>query len=29
MCKGAIVAFDEINNPWWPSETQALLEMFD
>ncbi len=29
MCKGAIVAFDEIINPLWPSETQALLEMFD
>jgi len=29
MCKGAIVAFDEINNPWWPGETQALLEIFD
>ena len=26
MSKGAILAFDEINNPWWPGETQALLE---
>lgn len=25
MGKGAILAFDEINNPWWPGETQALL----
>lgn len=29
MPKGAIVAFDEINNPWWPGETQALLEELD
>ncbi|NTU31064.1 class I SAM-dependent methyltransferase [Brevibacillus sp. HB1.1] len=29
MPKGAILAFDEINNPWWPGETQALLEMLD
>lgn len=26
MSKGAILAFDEINNPWWPGETRALLE---
>ncbi|GAB5380741.1 MAG: hypothetical protein Alis3KO_21280 [Aliiglaciecola sp.] len=26
MPKGAILAFDEINNPWWPGETRALLE---
>ncbi|KUO70137.1 MAG: dTDP-6-deoxy-L-hexose 3-O-methyltransferase [Desulfosporosinus sp. BRH_c37] len=26
MSKGSILAFDEINNPWWPGETQALLE---
>lgn len=26
MPKGSIIAFDEINNPWWPGETQALLE---
>jgi hypothetical protein len=26
MSKGAILAFDEINNPWWPGETKALLE---
>jgi hypothetical protein len=25
MCKGSILAFDEINNPWWPGETVALL----
>ncbi len=29
MCKGSIIAFDEINNPWWPGETQALLETLD
>lgn len=29
MCKGSILAFDEINNPWWPGETQALLEHLD
>ncbi len=26
MPKGAVLAFDEINNPWWPGETIALLE---
>jgi len=26
MPKGAVVAFDEINNSDWPGETQALLE---
>ena len=26
MCKGYLLAFDEINNPWWPGETKALLE---
>lgn len=26
MPKGSILAFDEINNPWWPGETLALLE---
>lgn len=25
MCKGSVLAFDEINNPWWPGETTALL----
>lgn len=29
MAKGAILAFDELNNPWWPGETQALLECLD
>ncbi|MGG3020337.1 TylF/MycF/NovP-related O-methyltransferase [Brevibacillus parabrevis] len=29
MPKGAILAFDEIHNPWWPGETQALLETLD
>ena len=27
--KGGIIAFDELNNPWWPGETLALLEQFD
>ena len=26
MPKGAIVAFDELDNPIWPGETSALLE---
>jgi hypothetical protein len=26
MPKGAIIAFDEVNNPSWPGETKALLE---
>jgi hypothetical protein len=26
MCKGSILAFDEIDNPWWPGETTALLD---
>lgn len=26
MPKGAILAFDEVNNPHWPGETKALLE---
>jgi hypothetical protein len=26
MCRGAVLAFDEVNNPMWPGETQALLE---
>lgn len=29
MGKGSILAFDEINNPWWPGETQAMLESLD
>lgn len=29
MPKGSIVAFDELNNPWWPGETLAALEMLD
>tara|TARA_E500000178_G_scaffold349197_1_gene405712 strand:+ start:2945 stop:3625 length:681 start_codon:yes stop_codon:yes gene_type:complete len=28
MPKGSIVAFDEVNNPHWPGETQALLKSF-
>ena len=26
MPKGAIIAFDELDNPIWPGETEALLE---
>jgi hypothetical protein len=26
MPKGSIVAFDELDNPIWPGETEALLE---
>lgn len=26
MPKGAVIAFDELNNPHWPGETQALLD---
>jgi hypothetical protein len=26
MPKGAILAFDELDNPLWPGETLALLE---
>ena len=29
MPKGAVLAFDEVNNQQWPGETQALLETFD
>ncbi|QPK63125.1 class I SAM-dependent methyltransferase [Methylomonas sp. LL1] len=29
MPKGSILAFDEINNPWWPGETTAMLELLD
>jgi hypothetical protein len=29
MGKGSILAFDEINNPQWPGETQAMLEKLD
>lgn len=29
MPKGAIVAFDELNDPKWPGETAALLEILD
>ncbi len=29
MPKGAIIAFDELNNRDWPGETRALLEAFD
>jgi len=29
MPKGAIVAFDELDNPLWPGETLAMLEMLE
>jgi Macrocin-O-methyltransferase (TylF) len=29
MPKGAIIAFDEVNNPDWPGETLALLKSLD
>ena len=29
MPKGAIVAFDEVNNPEWAGETVAVLESMD
>jgi len=28
MPKGSIIAFDELDNPLWPGETQAMLEFF-
>ncbi len=28
MPRGAIIAFDELDNPLWPGETQAMLEFF-
>jgi len=29
LVKGSIVAFDEVNHPDWPGETQAFREIFD
>ncbi|MCZ6533020.1 MAG: class I SAM-dependent methyltransferase [SAR324 cluster bacterium] len=29
MPKGAVVAFDELDNPLWPGESQAMLEFFE
>jgi hypothetical protein len=29
MAKGSVLAFDELNNPWWPGETLAALKKFD
>ena len=29
MPKGAVVAFDELDNPLWPGETVAMLEMLE
>jgi hypothetical protein len=28
MPKGAIIAFDELDNPIWPGETLAMIEYF-
>ncbi len=28
MPRGAVIAFDELDNPLWPGETQAMLEFF-
>jgi hypothetical protein len=27
--KGGIIAFDEVNNPYWPGETRAMLEKLE
>lgn len=29
MPKGAVIAFDELDNPLWPGETQAMMEYFE
>jgi hypothetical protein len=29
MPKGAVIAFDELDNPMWPGETRAMLEFFN
>jgi hypothetical protein len=29
MGKGSILAFDEVSNPWWPGETEAMLQYVD
>jgi hypothetical protein len=29
MSRGSVLAFDEVNNRWWPGETQAMLECLD
>ncbi len=29
MPKGAVIAFDELDNPLWPGETEAMLEFFE
>ena len=26
MSKGSIIAFDEVNNPNWPGETEAMIK---
>ena len=29
MGAGAVLVFDELNNPWWPGEMRAVLEMLN
>jgi hypothetical protein len=29
MPRGAVIAFDELDNPLWPGETQAMLEFLE
>ncbi len=29
MPRGAVLAFDELDNPLWPGETQAMLDIFE
>lgn len=29
MPKGSIIAFDDLDNPLWPGETQAMIEFFE
>ena len=29
MPKGAVIAFDELDNPLWPGETKAMIEFFE
>jgi hypothetical protein len=29
MGAGSILVFDELNNPWWPGEMRAVLEMLN
>ena len=29
MPSGSVIAFDELDNPLWPGETQAMIEFCD